>query len=422
MTISRKNEKKKLLIITSNFFPEFTGIGAYTSDLAFEIFSDKFQVTVLTGLPHYPWWRVLDIHKNYVPGKSNIKKVTIFRFSHFIPSRMNILTRVLYELSFWKNAIQANRRLEDKFDIVVAVTPSVSSALVARQICKKTKIPGVVVFQDLAFSALKQSGVSKSKSRLLFSFIAKKIEAFSTEWASETIAISESMAKGILSNFKKIKSIRVIYNYTLLEPINLSHSECKVKLGIEKNQFLILHAGNIGFKQDLLNITKAANLLRDKPNINFVIIGNGSQEKEIINATSNSTNITYSNLVENELFLTYLKAADVLLLNERASVRDMSLPSKVTAYASAGRPLIAAISRESATYDLLGNAAYIIEPGNPRALANAILVLKEDKGLAYSLSKKIEKLADEVFSAKIARDSYFSAIQELLGDNSNLLK
>ncbi len=44
-----------------------------------------------------------------------------------------------------------------------------------------------------------------------------------------------------------------------------------------------------------------------------------------------------------------LEAADALIVNQRASVTDMALPSKLTAYFAAGRPVIGAVAPDSET-------------------------------------------------------------------------
>ena len=64
-----------------------------------------------------------------------------------------------------------------------------------------------------------------------------------------------------------------------------------------------------------------------------------------------------------------LAAADVLLLSERASVVDMSLPSKLTSYAVAGRPIVAAVPAGGTTAAELdrSGAALRVEPGDPVA-------------------------------------------------------
>ena len=44
-----------------------------------------------------------------------------------------------------------------------------------------------------------------------------------------------------------------------------------------------------------------------------------------------------------------LAAADVLAVTQRASVLDMSVPSKLTSYFAAGRPVVASVAAEGGT-------------------------------------------------------------------------
>ena len=41
-----------------NYFPELTGIGKYTGEMAVYLAEKKFNVQVLTGLPYYPDWKI----------------------------------------------------------------------------------------------------------------------------------------------------------------------------------------------------------------------------------------------------------------------------------------------------------------------------------------------------------------------------
>jgi len=48
----------KILLVTTNFWPEPTGISVYTTDLAESLKAAGHSVSVLTSLPHYPWWKI----------------------------------------------------------------------------------------------------------------------------------------------------------------------------------------------------------------------------------------------------------------------------------------------------------------------------------------------------------------------------
>ena len=50
----------RVLVLGLNYAPEPTGIAPYTSGLAEGLAARGHQVRVLTGLPHYPQWRVAD--------------------------------------------------------------------------------------------------------------------------------------------------------------------------------------------------------------------------------------------------------------------------------------------------------------------------------------------------------------------------
>ena len=71
-----------------------------------------------------------------------------------------------------------------------------------------------------------------------------------------------------------------------------------------------------------------------------------------------------------------MQASDVLLVNQRASVTNMSLPSKLTSYFASGRPVIAAVSADSETaWEIEASGAGLVVPpadppapgGDPRA-------------------------------------------------------
>jgi hypothetical protein len=50
----------KLLIISLHYAPEETGNAPYAAGLAEHLAGQGHEVTVVTGLPHYPSWRVFD--------------------------------------------------------------------------------------------------------------------------------------------------------------------------------------------------------------------------------------------------------------------------------------------------------------------------------------------------------------------------
>jgi glycosyltransferase involved in cell wall biosynthesis len=146
---------------------------------------------------------------------------------------------------------------------------------------------------------------------------------------------------------------------------------------------ICLHAGNMGFKQGLANIIECARLAADaEPQLLFVLMGDGNQRQELVRLaqTYRLRNLRFLPIQPAELFTSVLAAADMLLVNQRASVTNMSLPGKLTSYFASGRPVVAAVSSESETArELLDTGAgSLVPPDDPGALLEELRKLAAD--------------------------------------------
>jgi glycosyltransferase involved in cell wall biosynthesis len=81
-----------------------------------------------------------------------------------------------------------------------------------------------------------------------------------------------------------------------------------------------------------------------------------------------------------ELLSSVLAAADVLLINQRPSVTNMSLPGKLTSYFASGRPVVAAVASESETArEMLDTeTGVVVPPDQPGLLLDAVQELLAD--------------------------------------------
>jgi colanic acid biosynthesis glycosyl transferase WcaI len=77
----------------------------------------------------------------------------------------------------------------------------------------------------------------------------------------------------------------------------------------------------------------------------------------------------------------------VLAVTQRASVLDMSIPSKLTSYFAAGRPVLASVAAGGGTAEevLRSGAGVLVAPEDPRALLAALLDLVADRGRVEAL-------------------------------------
>ena len=118
-------------------------------------------------------------------------------------------------------------------------------------------------------------------------------------------------------------------------------------------------------------------------------MGQGEERKKLEEDISNRnlTNVRMLPLQPAEALSRMYSSADVLLLNQSASIQDAVIPSKLLTYMAAGRPIVAAVSErsEAARQVLRGNCGVVVPAENPRALVEAVLALRRDPALRHEL-------------------------------------
>jgi putative colanic acid biosynthesis glycosyltransferase WcaI len=170
-------------------------------------------------------------------------------------------------------------------------------------------------------------------------------------------------------------------NWSHVSPTSLTRTEARAALGWPADVFTVVHTGNIGLKQDLGNVVEAARRCPSGSGVRFVIVGDGSQRADVEACALGVSGVSFIDPLPADTYPLALAAADVLLVNERPSVGDMSLPSKLTSYLGASRPVLAAVAPGGATSKELartGGAALVVPAGDPSALAAAVRELRED--------------------------------------------
>ena len=104
----------RILLITTNYWPEPTGIAVYTTDLSENLKAKEHQVSVLTSLPHYPWWKVPVEFSHLGEGVSSHNGLEVIRAKHFVPPKMNVMLRMRFEMSLWWNLRRISNKLIGK--------------------------------------------------------------------------------------------------------------------------------------------------------------------------------------------------------------------------------------------------------------------------------------------------------------------
>jgi colanic acid biosynthesis glycosyl transferase WcaI len=399
-----------ILVIGINYSPEPTGSAPYTSGLAEMLAECGHNVEAFVGIPHYPWWKVLPADKFRLRSREVRNQVFVRHFRHFVPNKQTMIRRIAWELTFLLNV--AVSRPKSPPDLVICSTPSLSGSLLGVLFSKKFRVPLITFVQDVVGQAVTQSGLG----------VNAKVGGLVTK-LEQRVFSSSNLVCVVSPNFNQYVSKSDLAPDRIVTFPNWSHIRLPTKskilsrlnLGWPDEQIIVLYTGNMGLKQDLGNVIETAKHFAENPLFKFVLCGDGSQKGQLLELASGVSAVSYMEPVSEEEYPNLLLAADILIVNERDTVGDMSLPSKLTSYLTVGKPIIAAVAMGGASAQELSQtdgAAIIVPAGNPKRLAFALIELAKDPKKMVQMSK-----AAQTYAAKnLSRDSAKSKIKKIVDE------
>ena len=317
--------------------------------------------------------------------RETIAGVEVRRLRHTVPRTMTALRRGVQEMSFLGHAL-ARRRPVDP-DVIVAVTPALSGAVAASRFAKRLGVPLVVVFQDLTAPGALQSGISGGAR---VSKLAGRLEKAVVEAATEVIVLHAAFVDYVTGMGQPLDHISVIRNWSYAAARGDPPRRGARQDGWDDETTVVLYGGNVGLKMGLENVLEAARLAeKNQLPLRFVILGDGNQRPQLEEAGRDISTLQFEDPTYGAGFPDVLAAADILLINERPSMDNMSLPSKLTYYLHSGNPVLAAVPDGGTTAQEVtaAGAGVVVAPGEPDLLVEAALALASDPARRTTLGE-----------------------------------
>jgi len=364
-------------VIGLNYAPEPTGIAPYTTAAAEGLAAAGTDVTAIAGYPHYPQWEIPDEYRG-MSQKELVHGTGVLRLRHPVPTHGSLATRVMMEIVF---GFRASLRSWAGADVVLAVTPALL-ATVAR--ARLTRRPVVVWVQDIYTLSAAETGVAAAASGLI-----SHVESWTLRNADRVIVIHDRFARFVTQRLGvDPERVDVVRNWSHLSGSAPTRSAATRKsLGWEDDDIVVLHAGNMGAKQNLESVVRASQLAAARGSrVRFVLLGDGHR-RTALEAMGPNPRLQIISPIPTSEFSTVLASADILLVNELAGMTEMSVPSKLTSYFSTGRPVLAAVDAGSVTAAELesAGAGVRVAPNDPEALLDAAEALAADPELSDRL-------------------------------------
>lgn len=392
----------RLTIVGLNYQPELTGVAVYTAGLAERLArEDGGSVHVIAGYPHYPEWRV---HEGFtgLTRKDDSAGVKVTRLRHYIPARPHLINRLAMEIQF---GLRAAFSSWDSPEVLLLVTPALFSTAIVSLRARLVGTRTCIWVQDIYSLGVSESGAGgRVVTRVL-----RRAERAILGSASTIVVIHERFKRYLVTELGiPADRVEVVRNWCHIENTPEDRAETRRQRGWGPKDIIVLHAGNMGMKQGLENVVAASVIAESRGSrVRFVLLGDGNQ-RPALQVMGGNGHLEFLHTLPEGEFRATLAAADVLLVNERPGLTEMSVPSKLTSYFQSGLPVIAATDRSSVTADELAvaGAGIRVDAADPGALVEAAERLADDTDLALAYGAAGRRFATDMFGVEPAVERF----------------
>lgn len=313
--------------------------------------------------------------------------ITIKRY--WLPKeKKSILQRALRY--FMQNLYQIIYGLKNKYDVLFLYSTPPTNGVVGGIISLLRKKPFIYNLHDVFPDSLIESGIATEKS--VAYKIGKRLENFSYRHSSKIIVLSKGIKHNLENKKVPNEKMSIVYNWVdekSVVSIDRSNNSMVSEFNIDPDKFIVTYAGNIGVAQGVETIISAAKLLAENDHIQFVIVGNGAREEECKKLARKLKNVIFLPMQNINRLSEVYSLGDISIVTCKKGFGKCGMPSKTVNIMSAKTTLLATFDQDSDLANILSvnECGICIEPESPKALANQILELSNDR-------EKCERLAN----------------------------
>ena len=218
------------------------------------------------------------------------------------------------------------------------------------------------------------------------------------------------------NKLKEKKNLLIIRNCEYkLSSRNIKKSKDDKKIlkeenGYNNNDIIAVFGGNMGIPQQLENLLKMIEKLKDDKKLKFIFLGTGSEKGRLTKISKNLEllNLKIMDSVSREEYENILKICDIAMISLNKNYTVPNFPAKVTGYIKQQIPIFASL--DNCSKQFLGNfleknkVGMVAEAGNIENMKSKFLKMVSDIGM-YS-AENFEEVYNHNFDIDLAYNEF----------------
>jgi len=292
-------------------------------------------------------------------------------------------------------------------DVILVYSPPLFMGIAGYILSKAKKSRFVFNMQDIHPKVLFDSGAVRNQ---LIKRILSRMEDICYRKAYSFIVYSPGN-RGYLLKRGVDREVFIIPNW--VDTTAIGASDNRYSFRNEKligDKFVVSYAGTMQQAQGLEVVVETAHTLKEYNDIIFLLAGEGSSKSVLKSSISNRkvTNVLLLPVMPKDRYIQFLYASDVCLIALSSDIPLQTVPGKLADIMACGRPVIAVVNQQGDAASIIREAGcgFSVNPGDTEALSQAVLRLRNDKGLRKQMGDKARLFAEQNFSRAVCTKRY----------------
>lgn len=364
-----------ILFLTDNFPPEVNAPASRTFEHCRDWVKAGARVTVITCAPNFPKGKVYPGYRNRLVSRETMEGIEVVRVWSYMTANEGFFRRSLDYASFMVSATLASLSVRD-VDIVVATSPQFFSACAGRMVSMLKRRPFVFELRDMWPESIRAVGAVKDGPLIR---MLERLEEHLYAKADAIVSVTHAFRDKLIARGVAADKIHVVTNGADLSRFSRRPKDqaLATALGVD-GKFVAGYVGTHGMAHALETVLEAADRLRERTDIAFLLLGDGAQKTSLKAKAQHMglTSVLFLDSVPKEDVPRYWSLLDVSVIHlRRTELFTTVIPSKLFECMAMGIPVLHGVAGESAHIVGKEGCGMVFEPENAAELADAIVAL-----------------------------------------------
>ena len=405
----------KILFLSHYFPPEVNAPASRTYEHCKQWVAMGHKVTVITCAPNHPRGNVYAGYKNSPYQRESRDGIDVVRLWTYVTANEGFLKRTLNYVSYLISATIAAPFLATA-DVVISTSPQFFNGLAGYFVSRMKRCPWILEIRDLWPESIVVVGALRNK---LIIRALERLEMFAYQKADAIVPVTEAFNRQMVARGIPDLKIEVIKNGVDLDFYHLAEGEDNAlarQLGLE-GKFVSSYVGTHGMAHHLETVLEAADLLRHRPDIVFLLVGDGAEREKLLALREERalSNVILLGQQPKQNMPLLWRASDVsMVLLKKSDLFKMVIPSKIFESMAMQRPIILGVEGESRELVETAKAGVCIEPEDGAELARAVAKLADRPELCKELGRNGRRFVNEHFDRRLLATRYERLMKRLV--------